>query len=327
MRVVVAVAALLVCLSPLSAQDKKPADEKGIVKFAPVGDQKEITKQYRLDAHEFPFDLKWKKSLEVAGVDIFDLTFPSPVKTEHVENNTVWAEYYRPRKPGPHPGVIVLDITGGNQQLSRMIATHFAQTGVAGLFVQMAYYGPRRPANSKLRLMSYDIEQTIKGVEQTVLDLRRATAWMESRPELDPKRLGIMGTSLGSFLAALTAEMEPKLGRVAVLLGGGGFVDAYWEHPQVLPFRQVYETVGGTKQSIKDAIASIDPITAAGNLKNRRVLIIGAKKDEIVPPAMAENLWKATGEQRIIWLNAGHYSAAVFLIPGLKSVSNHFLAE
>ena len=60
--------------------------------------------------------------------------------------------------------------------------------------------------------------------------MRLATAWMESRPEIDLKRLGILGTSLGSFMAALTGEMEPKLGRVAVLLGGGGFIDGYYDY-------------------------------------------------------------------------------------------------
>jgi hypothetical protein len=39
---------------------------------------------------------------------------------------------------------------------------------------------------------------------------------------------------------------------------------------------------------------------------------------------MAENLWKASGEQRILWLNAGHYSAAIYILPGLKNVVGHF---
>ena len=41
--------------------------------------------------------------------------------------------------------------------------------GVAGLFVQMAYYGPRRPAGSNLRLMTPDLKKTTEGVRQTVL--------------------------------------------------------------------------------------------------------------------------------------------------------------
>src|SRR5205085_2727930 len=153
----------------------------------------------------------------------YHLRFPSPVKSATPENNTVHAEFYLPQGKGPFPAVIVLDVTAGNQMLSRGFATVFARHGIAGLFVQMAYYGPRRPPGSRLRLLSPDVRHTVAAVTQTVLDLRVAAAWLESRPEVDKDRLGILGTSLGSFLSALAAEMEPKLRRVVVLLGGGGF--------------------------------------------------------------------------------------------------------
>ena len=38
-------------------------------------------------------------------------------------------------------------------------------------------------------------------IRQTVLDNRCAAAWLASRPEIDAKKLGIHGTSLGSFMA------------------------------------------------------------------------------------------------------------------------------
>ncbi len=133
-------------------------------------------------------------------MEIHYLRFPSPVTTDCPENNTVFAEYYRPQGPGPFPGVIVLDITAGNQDLSRLIANCLAQNKIAALFVQMAYYGPRRPAGSKRRMMSTNFPQTIENVRQTVLDVRRATAWLAARPEIDAKRLGIHGTSLGSMV-------------------------------------------------------------------------------------------------------------------------------
>lgn len=177
------------------------------------------------------------------------------------------------------------------------------------------------------RLLSTDLEQSFAAVRQTVLDLRRAAAWLESRPEIDKKRLGIMGTSLGSFMATLTAEMEPKLGRLAVLLGGADFVDGYWDHPQAAKYRKLFEAIGGKKQNVKNLIAPIDPITCVKNLKDCKVLIVAAKNDEIVPPRMAETLWRETGKQRIIWLNSGHYTAAIYLVQGLKSVVDHFQAE
>jgi dienelactone hydrolase len=321
-RIILISAAVTALAGP--ARGDPPAVERGTTSFTPNGTEKDIPERYRLEPRRFDYVLTKKKDLPLSGVEIYELTFPSPFKSPHPENNTVYAEYYRPMGSGPFPGVIVLDITGGDQTLSRTIARHLAQNQIGGLFVQMAYYGPRRPKGSKLRLMSPDIEHTLRAVRQTVLDLRCAAAWMESRPELDKERLGIMGTSLGSFVAALTCEMEPKLGRCAVLLGGGGFIDAYYDHPQAKPYRQVYEALGGTRKLLEQTIAPVDPLTCAHLLKDRKVLIVGAKNDEIVPAKMAENLWKASGEQKILWLDAGHFSAAMYLVPGLNHVVEHF---
>src|SRR6516225_6777883 len=292
--------AIVACflIAGVTVADQPPAVEKGTVEFIPLGDQQNIPKRYRLQKNHFDYQLKKIKDLPVNGVEIFELTFPSPVKSATPENNTVWAEYYRPKGKGPFPCTIVLDITAGDQSLSRMIAGHLAQNGIGGLFVQMAYYGPRRPPGSKLRLMSPDINHTTQAIRQTVLDLRRATAWMESRPEIDKNRLGIMGTSLGSFMAALTAEMEPKLKRVAVLLGGGGLVEAYYDDPRAKPYREIFEALGGTKALAVKTFAPVDPLTCAANLKDRRVLIVAAKQDEIVPARAAEALWRETGRQK-----------------------------
>src|SRR5262249_1084923 len=159
-----------------------------------------------------------------------------------------------------------------------------AQNRVAALFVQMAYYPPRRPPGSRLKLLSTDFARTADGVTQTVLDCRCAAAWLASRPEVDAKRVGILGTSLGSFMAALTGEMDARISRVAIMLGGGGLVDAYYDHPLAEKYRKPYEALGGTKAIIKALVAPFDPITCAANLRGRNVLMIAAKRDEVVPP-------------------------------------------
>lgn len=305
--------------------DAPPAVEKGTVAFTPQEDQKNIPARYRLEKNHFDFELKKIKALPASGVEIYELKFPSPVKSATPANNTVYAEYYRPAGKGPFPCVIVLDILAGNQKLPQLIAGHLAQNKIAGLFVQMAYYGPRRPKGSPVRFLSPDVGHTIGAIRQTVLVLRRATAWMESRPEIDGKRLGIMGVSLGSFVAGLTAEMEPKLGRVGIVLGGGGLVDAYYDDPRGATYRKLWEAIGGSKKKLAKMIAPVDPITHADRLKDRKVLMIAARNDEVVPPSMAEALWNASGRQQIIWLEgAGHYTAALHLLKGLTHIVKHF---
>ena len=312
---------------PTLALADAPALEKGTAKFRHVGDQAAVPQRYRLDEHTFAWELEPKLELESTGVRVFHVRFPSPVVSPTPENNTVHAEFYRPKGAGPFPGVIVLDVTGGDQQLSRLISTHLANKGVAALFVQMAYYGPRRPAGSDLRMLSADVPRTFAALTQTVLDVRRASAWLENRPDVDPKHLGIIGTSLGSFVAALAAESEPRLGKAAVMLGGGGFVEGYYDDPRAAPVRKVWEALGGTRERMKELLAPYDPLTCAANLKDRKLLIIAAKRDDIVPPSCAERLWEATGKQKIVWYNCTHYGAALYMIPALGHITTHFRGE
>ena len=326
MRLPLAACAWLLSAAALSAAEPD-APEKGTFRFKPLGDQKAVPERYRLDERAFDYELSIKHDLPAAEQTVYRLKFPSPVETPQKENNTVHAEYYRPYGKGPFPAVIVLDILGGNETVSRTIATHLAQHDIAALFVFMPYYGPRRTPGSDVRLLMPDIDHSLAAIRQTVLDLRVATAWLESRKEVDAKRLGILGTSLGSFMGTLTAEMEPKLGRVAVLLGGGGFVDAYWDDPRAKSFRKVWQALGGTKESAARLVAPVDPITCAANLKDRRLLILAAKRDNIVPPRMAEALWKATGKQKIVWYDCTHYGAAFYLLSGLQKVVKHFGAK
>src|SRR6266446_5087248 len=250
MLVLAGVFSCLLTPAAFGADAERPV-EKGTVRFQPVGDQKNIPERYRLADHTYDYEMSAKTKLPGGGVGIFEVRYPSPVVSAHPENNTVYSEYYRPNGPGPFPGVIVLDITGGNQMLSRSIATHLAQNKIAALFMQMAYYGPRRPPGSNLRLLSVNFNHSMGAVRQTVLDIRQTAAWLESRPEIDAKRLGVLGTSLGSFMGTLAAEMEPKVKRVAVLLGGGGVVDAYYNDPRADKYRKTWELLGGSKELLK----------------------------------------------------------------------------
>jgi dienelactone hydrolase len=313
---------------PVANSGKKPLEAgratHGVVQFQPIGDEHDVPPRYRLAALSFSYDLALMRDLRNAGIEVYQLRFPSPVVSAAPENNTVYSEYYRPKGSGPYPGVIILDITAGDQRLSRTIANCLAQKGIASLFVQMAYYGPRRPANSKLRLLSTNIPQTLEAIRQTVLDVRLAAAWLASRPEIDSERIGLHGTSLGSMIGCLAAEMEPRIRRLSILLGGGGLVDAYYEHPQASRYRKFWEALGGSKDQIARFLAPVDPITCAANLRGRKVLITAGKRDEIVPPSATLALAKAIGDPQVVWFDCTHYGAALYFVPIMDLVARHF---
>lgn len=281
-----------------------------------------VAERYRLDPHTFEYKLTLRHDLRHTGVRVYDLTFPSPVKTDVPENNTVHAEFFVPPGKGPFPVAVVLDILQGDALVARGESMWMAQHGVAGLVVYMAHYGPRRPPGSPNRLISPDLAKTIEGVRQTVLDVRCAVAWLADQPDIDRDNIGIVGTSLGSLVGAVVAANEPRVKNVCLMLTGGGLVDAYYDHPKAAPYRPLVGWLGG-KAALKQILAPVDPLTYAGQLKGKNLLMICARRDDIVPPKAAECLWEATGKQRIVWFDATHVGAALYLMPLLKEMTEH----
>jgi dienelactone hydrolase len=313
-----ALAALFALAAPALAADT----ERGAFKV-PADDAKApVVERFRMEAYSGEYNLKLRYDLRHSGVTVYDLTFPSPVKSDISENNTVYAEYFVPRTLAKVPAVIVLDIMQGNQLIARGEAMWLAQNGVAAMVVVLPHYNQRRAPGSKIKLVSPDIVRTLDGIRQGVLDCRCAAAWLAGRPEVDADNLGMVGTSLGSFLTALTSANEPRIKNVCMVLGGGGLVDAYYDHPKAKPVTEWIDLVGG-KRLVKNLVAPVDPITYAAQLKGKNLLMIAAKEDEIVPPKAATQLWEATGKQRIVWLDAGHITAAFYTMSVLREMRDH----
>ena len=297
-----------------SAPEFAEVPAQGRVTFSPGDSEGRVPTQFRLDSHQFEFQSRVLRGGE--KYRLHRLTYPSPVTTDVAENNTVHGEYFQPAGKGPFPACVVLHILGGDFLLAETVASHLARNGVAALFVKMPYYGPRRRKDSRKRMISEDPQESVAGMTQAVLDIRRAVAWLGERAEVDPKRLGITGISLGGIMSALAASGEPRLENVAVFLGGGNFADLLWanETDRAQAFRKKWQADGGTRESFSKLISQIDPVTYGHLLQGRRVLMIAAKNDEVIPPACATALWESIGrEPELVWIDAGHYSAIRYL--------------
>ncbi|HVK17076.1 MAG TPA: dienelactone hydrolase family protein [Fimbriiglobus sp.] len=283
-----------------------------------------VPEPFRLADHTFPYQQQLRYDLEYSGVEVYTVRFPSPVESPHAANNTVHAEYFRPKgAAGKVPAVVVLDILQGNALVSRGAAMWLAQNGIAALAITMPYYGPRRPTEGRHRMLTTDVEASVANVRQTVLDGRRAVAWLAARPEVDADRIGVVGTSLGSFMGGLLAAAEPRVRSACLLLGGGGLVDAFYQHPKTQWLTVALLAVGVTKEKLQRQIAPVDPLTYADRLKGKKLLLIGASRDDIVPPEAMRRLWEATGKPKIVWLDATHVGAAAHVFTAMNAIIAH----
>src|SRR5205085_2682154 len=91
---------LLLCLLVHPARAADPAAPvTGTVRFEPGDDAAAgVPERYRLPARTFEYKLGLRFELRHSGVDVYDLTFPSPVVSGIPVNDVVHAEYFVPRE-------------------------------------------------------------------------------------------------------------------------------------------------------------------------------------------------------------------------------------
>ncbi len=298
---------------------------QGEAEFRPSDEEARVPELFRMEAARFPYELELLRS--TTSYNVSALRFPTPLPSPDEVNNTVHAEYFQPKGVENCPGVIVLHILGADFALSRFIAARLADSGVAALFVKLPYYGERRPEASA-RFLSADIDRSMLAMRQGVCDVRRATAWLADRPEVDSEALGITGISLGGIVGAVASAADPKLNNAALLLAGGGLADILWDMPEreARAYKQQWIDAGRTKADLEVLTLPFDPLTYAHRLQGKRVLMIAGKTDEVIPPSATELLWKAAGQPPIHWYDCGHYSAAGYLLPALREVVAFFSA-
>lgn len=301
-------------------------ERQGKISFQPGPQESEVPQTYRLVAGTFDFRQQPVRTT-AKRYDVWEVTFPSPVETAYEVNNTVHCEYFRPVADGKHAAVIVLHILGGDFDLSRLFARQLAASGVAALFVKLPYYGPRRPEGVRMRMVSEDPRETVAGMRQAILDIRRSVAWLAEQPEVDGEQLGVFGISLGGITGALALAIEPRLQAGCFMLAGGDVAKVAWDDARLARLRDRWLSQGGSKEEFFELWKSIDPVTYAARARGKRMLMLNARHDEIIPPACTDSLWRALGQPEIVWYDAGHISAMRFLLDGLGRVTRFFNAH
>ena len=274
------------------------------------------------------------------------LTFPSALTTPHETNNTVSCRYFaapprtrsriraerRGLSASPQPfaltsqdaqeesptnaagggraAVLVLPQwnadPGGHVGLCRLLAW----SGLSALRLSLPYHDQRMPPelNRADYIVSANVARTVQICRQAVLDARRAIAWLATQGY---DRIGILGTSLGSCLALLTAAHEPLIKAEALNHISPHFADVVWRG---LSTEHVREGLDGHIEL--DLLRTLwKPISPRGyleRLRDRQTLLVYARYDLSFPVDLSEDLVKAFRDlgipHEVAVLRCGHYS-------------------
>ena len=96
------------------------------------------------------------------------------------------------------------------------------------------------------------------------------------------------------------------------------------ESVETKEIREVWSKREFNLEEVRSRLRVVDPLTYAGRLKDRQVLMFNAKFDKSVPPECTRKLWRALGEPEIHWWNSTHYSAFWFLPTACMQLGDFF---
>jgi dienelactone hydrolase len=244
----------------------------------------------------------------------FTVRFPSPVKSPFPKNDVVWAHYWAPSGPGPHPCIVVLPVMAApNVWIETRFINRFKKDGFAVLWLEMPYQFNRRPHTlqpSGQAFLARTAKRLAFNFRQSVLDSRRALSWLKRRPEIDAQRVGVFGVSLGAIVGAAVYSVDPMPRYAVLLLGGANFPTLVTASSLSGPW---VKKMALKPEAVVEAWKDIDPTDYTAKNAGKPVLLINARGDTVIPAANALRLKDAFPAAKQLWVPLGHYTAIVHL--------------
>ena len=237
-------------------------------------------------------------------------------------NRTVVVEYYDPNVPAPTPVIMLLPILGGKYEIEKLFAKYFARHGFAVVVVL-------REKKLKDPQQLDEIEVYLR---QTVLDNKWVIDWMETQTRLDLRRLGVFGISMGGIKGALLTALDDRVQAAALAMPGGDlpYIVAHSTEPGITKRREKYMkehnlTVEEFEARLRKVL-TCDPLTFAPYVDPRKVLMMLAEYDTVVPIAKGRELKERMGNPETITVPAGHYTAVLF-VPYIQAQTLEFFRK
>jgi len=248
------------------------------------------------------------------------LTFLTARPSGDAALDTVRLRWFRPdgdaddAKPDP-PAVLVIHSLHPDMPIGLGLARGLRARGIHAFLLELPGYGTRVLARRKMTGVT-----ALEESRMAVADVRRAYDAIASRPGIDPARIAVQGTSLGSYFASAAAGLDGCFDRAFLLLSGGDGVGIL-ETGQKDAFhvRRALDHYGyDTHEKLVALIDPVEPLRLAPRLDPATTWMINAQHDTVVPAENARALAEAIGldDDHHVWMAGNHYTSFL-LLPGV----------
>ena len=230
------------------------------------------------------------------------------------------------------PAIIFLHGIGQDKNFLKAICSPFNQAGFA--FASFDQYTRGERKLRQPRSVLADLEAFVERPAKTINETRRLIDYLQSRPDIDPRRIYVVGASYGAVMGSTVLAKDKRVRAGVMVYGGGdfskltdsranhlavaaalGLIDGRKLNPEKPPLptltpsqeRQVGQVLGLIKPLATHLLGEADPIHYAAQIAPTPVYFQNGTHDVLVPAAAGKALQEAAGEpKKITWYDSDH---------------------
>jgi pimeloyl-ACP methyl ester carboxylesterase len=225
------------------------------------------------------------------------------------DGTPIHVEHWRHDRGRPRGTVVALHgFTMGRPRLDAIVllANHWYRRGLDVALLTLPYHGARTPADSRFSGEHFavpDVGRLGEAVREAIYEVRRVTHWLR---EESGAPVGVLGLSLGGYLAALAAGLCDDLDFVVPIVPPVSMGDLAWRFYT----RTRHHREGGeaalSRDELRRSFRVHSPLAHPLRIPRERVLIVAGRGDRIVPPEHPAALHRHWGEPAIHWFSGSH---------------------
>lgn len=123
----------------------------------------------------------------------------------------IGCKHVHPAGPGPHPAVVLLHGSGGGVQLMQQASQMLALAGYSGFAIEYFQATGHSWVSPQMIRANFDL---------WMRTVREGISYISKLAEVDPRRIALVGFSLGAYLSLSVAAEDERVSAVVDVFGG-----------------------------------------------------------------------------------------------------------
>jgi pimeloyl-ACP methyl ester carboxylesterase len=189
-----------------------------------------------------------------------------------------------------------------------MSASQWFARGFNVILLTLPDHGPRRATGTLFSGQSFTVPHAVHlatAVRRAIHEIFELKRWLRGQSD---RPVGLVGMSLGGYLASLTAGLSDDFDFLIPLVPPACMGDLAWRVYRDTGHHRAGQDDTLTEENMRAAFYLHSPLAHPRKIAKERILIAAGAGDRIVPPEHPTALWEHWDQPRIHWFRGSHLS-------------------